>query len=248
MAEDLLFNAKIQLDGADDILKRIEGSLPKVGLAAQKEFDNSVKNSMTGSAGGAAGAVGAIITRTVSALANPLMTAQETRVAAMPQIAGMLMKMIPFVGDKLAPIVQGLVEGGLQKSKFIYSGAREEVSSVAAQMAEMGMPMSKERKRTLLRESAARKERVYADMEETEEVAGGTPTEKGVFGGRVGKEVNDVMKNAMRTAEKLITIFTDLGSAVEDVTKAKKLNIESEETHLDVYKRAYRNYLGTPPE
>jgi len=203
MAEDLLFNAKIQLDGADDILKRIEGSLPKVGLAAQKEFDNSVKNSMTGSAGGAAGAVGAIITRTVSALANPLMTAQETRVAAMPQIAGMLMKMIPFVGDKLAPIVQGLVEGGLQKSKFIYSGAREEVSSVAAQMAEMGMPMSKERKRTLLRESAARKERVFEDMEETRGIAQKT------FKGRMGNEIEDIIETFEKQLGSLGALLAD---------------------------------------
>jgi len=203
MAEDLLFNAKIQLDGATDFIKKIEGSLPKVGLAAQKEFSNSITESMKGTGGGAGNVFGTMITQTLSSLANPLMTAQETRVAQIPKLAGGLAGMIPGIGDKLGPLLEGMMEAAMQKSKFIYSGAREEVSSVAAQMAEMGMPMSKERKRTLLRESAARKERVFEDMEETRGVAQQT------FKGRMGNEIEDIIETFEKQLGSLGALLAD---------------------------------------
>jgi hypothetical protein len=166
MAEDMIFKAVIKLDGTDDILKKMEGSLPKVGLAAQKEFDKAVSHSMTTGAGGAGTAVGAIITRTVSALANPFMTAQETRIGMMPSIAKMLAETIPGgIGKTLGPMVEGFVESALTKHRQLYSGVRESVTSSGMQLAAMGLAPTDEQ----IKQQIEAKEEIIKRQQEYQE-------------------------------------------------------------------------------
>ena len=209
----MIFKAHIQLDGAEEILKTITGQLPKIGAAAQKEFNENITNSMKSSGGQTGGMMGTIVTQTVSALANPLMSAQETRIAMMPKIASEMTKLFPYIGDKLAPLVEGIVQAGTMKSKYIYTGARETVAGRVAQLAEIGMTPSDERITEMLKSEAAYKEKAFVGMEKTGELA------SEAFKGRMGDEAEDVWKAALRVISNLVILVEDIGVSVE---KAKQ--------------------------
>ena len=160
-AGDLIFKASLQLDGAEEVLKKIEGSLPRIGVAAQKEYEKA------GGAGVMKGAKkgGAVLADMLKQLTEnfisrsmaPMMTAQEVRAGAYKDAAGFVGQ-IPIIGAALAAPLRAAA----QYSGYVHTGAKEQTMSYAEQMGMLDIDVSDEVLENMQRREETRRKKGWA--------------------------------------------------------------------------------------
>jgi len=156
-AGDLIFKASLQLDGAEEVLKKLEGSLPRIGVAAQKEYEKA------GGAGAIKEAkkVGSMFQQLgenfISRSMAPMMTAQEARAGAYKDVAGIVGK-IPIIGAALAAPLQAAA----QYSGYVHTGAKEQTMSYAEQMGMLDIDVSDEVLENMQRREETRRKKGWA--------------------------------------------------------------------------------------
>ena len=219
---DLVFGAKIDIELGNS-LKQITGELQKVGLAAEKEVAKGLASGVDKGGKGLQTQWSNIAKQFISSTFNPLVTAQETRAGTMPGLLGgganLMMKFIPVFNalpDKIKEAVSSSVEaitrGAFMKSKYVYTGAREEVSGQVAMMARLGFMPKEDDIRQMMIQAKTAKSREFEGRKVATRIA------EEEFGGELGEELARMPAIVGKGMRSLKAQLDDLLGVMRNVT------------------------------
>jgi hypothetical protein len=196
--EELAFKAVFDID-MSDTMKKIEGTLPKIGRAIQKEMEGSISGKKKKSKSSIGKEWAGLAREGAAAMANPI---------------GMIMqKLSPKLAASFKSAVQSATAGGYMKANYVYSGTRESVSGYSAQMARLGLAPDEDTIRYELQKEKARRERSFEAMKKVTEIA------EQEFGGSLESELKELPKAMEKAARSTIQQFKDLTPVVSKFIK-----------------------------
>lgn len=226
MPEEFVFGAKFNIEGLEELVKRIEGSLNKVGLAYEKEVSKNIKSTTEKGASSIKSVWSGVARDVIVSAFDPLISAQEHRVRVAPEIFGAIAGLL---GEKMGAFAEGFAGQFTQRAKYIFTGAREGTASYAAQMARLELQPSKEMIENMLK---VREEIYKRDYEARLKVA------------KIASEVLE--KDYKETAEKGTK---EAGQSFLDKLEADVFSILNKMANLsETMERLMEKVLGKIPE
>lgn len=213
---ELVFKGVLDVDVSDTV-KKIEGSLPKIGRAAQKEMEDSINAGVNKTMKKMSKQWGNIASEYISGAFNPLLTAQEQRAMMAPRVARAgamanplgiaLQKGAPELAKLMGDSVEAATKGAYMKANYVYSGTREAISGYAAQMGRLGLAPDQETLEYVARQEKERRERAFKAMQVATQAAQNVFAEEGV-----GEELLNYADAASAAISKIVQQFRDLFS------------------------------------
>jgi len=223
MAQELAFKATLDLDVSNS-LKQLTGELPKIGRALEKEVQSDEEKKLKQRLKSLKSQWSGLAREYISGIFNPLVTSQEQRAMMAPNIARTAASgfslawqaKAPELARTLGATMESAARGVYMKSNFVYTGARQEVSSYAASMAELGLMPSKESLKETYLQAQARKERAWKAMTEVTKIAqeaSGASLEKELA--EAGKVMDSVKDKLIAQVEQLVPELSELKDSID---------------------------------
>ena len=228
MADKFVFEADFNLNVPTDVLKRMEGSLAKTGMAYEKEAEKAMESRMENLGNKWKGIAGQVITSSF----NPLISAQEQRARFMPKVAGGIASLVGtrFAGaglseettERIAQAIENAVGAAMQRSAYVHGGARENVAGYVAQMSRLGMQPSDETVTRLLKVEKQLYEREYEGREQVARLSSsafGTDMEQEIKGveGAVNAAIRNFENHGLVVAKMLEGIGNQIISQMQEI-------------------------------
>jgi hypothetical protein len=247
MSDNLIFDGVLNIDISEGV-KKIEGSLPKIGRAAQVEMLGQINSGVQNTMKSMSKQWGSIASEYIQGAFNPLLTHQEQRAMLAPKLAGAaalanplgigLQKIAPALANGLRTAIESATRGGYMKANYVYSGAKETVASYAGQMAQLGMAPDDETIRYMLKTQKTRREMDFTAREKVTELADKE------FSGEFEKELLNVHENTKKQVDELIENFKKLNPSLANITAAFEKSSKAIENGTVKMLRGLRKLFG----